>query len=170
MCTLVGRLYQYWEGAPFARKTALILCGTDSKRYWKRSFWDSVPCVPDCIRLFLQICQLHVNAANLLFYHMPKLFYWIQIWWLGRPLKNFELLVLFIKPVWDYFCFVTWCMIMLEIAIRRWVHCGHGGVLHRTTDPQGRWFDPWCGQEKICTAVGPLSKAINLTLLQGVLT
>ena len=26
-------------------------------------------------------------------------------------------------------------------------------------DPQGRWFDPWWGQDKICPAVGPLSKA-----------
>ena len=34
-------------------------------------------------------------------------------------------------------------------------------------DPQGRWFDPWCGHDKICTAVGPLSKALNPTLLQG---
>ena len=34
-------------------------------------------------------------------------------------------------------------------------------------DPQGRWFDPWCGHGKICTAVGPLSKALNPTLLQG---
>ena len=35
-------------------------------------------------------------------------------------------------------------------------------------DPQGRWFDPWCGHDKICTAVVPLSKALNPTLLQGV--
>ena len=35
-------------------------------------------------------------------------------------------------------------------------------------DLQGRWFDPWCGHTKICTAVGPLSKALNPTLLQGV--
>ena len=34
-------------------------------------------------------------------------------------------------------------------------------------DPQGQWFDPWCGQDKICTAVGPLSQALNPTLLQG---
>ena len=27
---------------------------------------------------------------------------------------------------------------------------------------------PWCGQDKICTAVGPLSKAVNPTLLQVV--
>ena len=35
-------------------------------------------------------------------------------------------------------------------------------------DPQGQWFDPWCGHDKIRTAVGPLSKALNPTLLQGV--
>ena len=35
-------------------------------------------------------------------------------------------------------------------------------------DPQGRWFGPWCGRDKICAAVGPLSKALNPTLLQGV--
>ena len=35
-------------------------------------------------------------------------------------------------------------------------------------DLQGRWFDHWCGHEKICTAVVPLSKALNPTLLQGV--
>ena len=34
-------------------------------------------------------------------------------------------------------------------------------------DPQGRWFDPRCGHDKISTAVGPLSKALNPTLLQG---
>ena len=28
-------------------------------------------------------------------------------------------------------------------------------------DPQGRWFDPWCGHNKIYTAVGPLSKALE---------
>ena len=32
-------------------------------------------------------------------------------------------------------------------------------------DPRCRWFDPWCGHDKICTAVGPLSKALNPTLL-----
>ena len=34
-------------------------------------------------------------------------------------------------------------------------------------DPQRQGFDPWCGQGKICTAVGPLSKVLNPTLLQG---
>ena len=37
-------------------------------------------------------------------------------------------------------------------------------------DPQGHWFDPWCGQDKICTAVGLLSEALNPIgpLAQGV--
>ena len=25
-------------------------------------------------------------------------------------------------------------------------------------DPQGRWFDPWCGHDEICTAVGALEQ------------
>ncbi len=29
---------------------------------------------------------------------------------------------MFTKPVWDYLSFVTWCIILLEVAIRRWVH------------------------------------------------
>ena len=35
-------------------------------------------------------------------------------------------------------------------------------------DPQGRWFNPCYGHDKICTAFGPLSKALNRPLLQGV--
>ena len=29
------------------------------------------------------------------------------------------------KPVWDDLSFVTWHIILLEVAIWRWVHCGH---------------------------------------------
>ncbi len=35
---------------------------------------------------------------------------------------------MFKKPVWDYLSFVTWCIILLEVAIRRWVHCCHKGM------------------------------------------
>jgi len=34
----------------------------------------------------------------------------------------------FKKPVWDDLSFVTWYVILLKVAIRRWVHCGHKGV------------------------------------------
>ncbi len=30
---------------------------------------------------------------------------------------------MFKKPVWDELSFLTWCIILLEVFIRRWVHC-----------------------------------------------
>ncbi len=35
---------------------------------------------------------------------------------------------MFKKPVWNDLSFVTWCIILLEVAIRRWVHCSHKGM------------------------------------------
>ncbi len=35
---------------------------------------------------------------------------------------------MFKKPVWDDLSFVTWCIILLEVAIRRWIHCSHKGM------------------------------------------
>ncbi len=35
---------------------------------------------------------------------------------------------MFNKPVGDDLSFVTWCIILLEVAIRRWVHCSHKGM------------------------------------------
>ncbi len=32
---------------------------------------------------------------------------------------------MFKKPVWDDLSFVTWCIILLEVAIRSWEHCSH---------------------------------------------
>lgn len=45
----------------------------------------------------LQISQVHFNAAYFLLQNVPKLFCWIQILCLGRPLKNTELIVMFMK-------------------------------------------------------------------------
>lgn len=47
------------------------------------------------------------HSANLTLYHISKVFSWIQIWWLDRPLKNNKLIAMFMKPGWDYFCLVT---------------------------------------------------------------
>ena len=74
------------------------------------------------------MCRLHIYDANLPFHHIPKVLYWIDIWWLWRLLENSELIVMFKKPVWDDLSFLTWCIILLEVAIRRWVHCGHTGM------------------------------------------
>ncbi len=35
---------------------------------------------------------------------------------------------MFKKPVWDDLSFVTWCIILLEVVIRRCVHCSHKGM------------------------------------------
>jgi len=35
---------------------------------------------------------------------------------------------MFKKPILNYSSFVTWCFILLEVAIRGWVHGGHKGM------------------------------------------
>jgi len=67
--------------SPFALETASTFCGIDSTRCWKHAFEILVVVV---ITSFLQIRQLHIHVANLLFYQIPKVMYWIQIWWLRR--------------------------------------------------------------------------------------
>ena len=64
---------------------------------------------------FCRFWQLHIHAANLPFSNIPKVFRSGD--WEGHQ-RNIEL-VMFMKPVWDDFCFVTWCIIMLEVAIRK---------------------------------------------------
>ena len=58
---------------------------------------------PCCITSFLQIYQMHIHAANPLFYHISK---WNQIWFLA-------------EASWNQF--VKWKMILLEVSIRRWL-------------------------------------------------
>lgn len=75
----------------------------------------------ESIKAFLQICRLHIHDVNLPFSHIPKVLCWIVTWWLRR-LTEFK------KPLWGHFSFVTWCVILLAAAIRRWVCCGHKGM------------------------------------------
>lgn len=53
--------------------------------------------------MLLQICWLHIHNANLPFHHIPKMFYWIEIWWMWGSFKYSELIVMFKKRVWDDF-------------------------------------------------------------------
>ncbi len=46
---------------------------------------------------------------------------------------------MFKKPVWDYLMFVIWCIIQLEVAIRRWVHCSHKGMDMVSNNTQVAW-------------------------------
>ena len=79
--------------------------------------WDSVHGSMIASHNFRNLSAEH---SCILLFHIPKEVYWIQIQWLGRLLKIIELYVMFMKPVWDDFCFVTWCIIILDVAIRRW--------------------------------------------------
>jgi len=63
---------------------------------------------------------MHIHDVNLQFQHISKLLYWIEICWLWRPFEFSELIVMFKRPVWDDLNFVTWHVILLEVAIRRW--------------------------------------------------
>ncbi len=42
------------------------------------------------------------------------------------------------KPVWDDLSFVTWCIILLEVIIRRCVHCSHKGMDMVSNNTTGR--------------------------------
>ncbi len=61
---------------------------------------------------------------------------------------------MFKKPVWDDLSFVTWCIILLEVSIRRWVHCSHKGTdmvsnnrLWRLNDAQLVLRGPKCAKK-----------------------
>lgn len=95
----------------------LILHAIDSTRGWKHSLMIG-PCRHNCITQFLQI----VLGASLSLCHVSNVFNWIPIGWLGRSLKNTELIVSLLKPVCDDFCSVTF--LYWKVTIRKWVYCG----------------------------------------------
>lgn len=58
------------------------------------------------------------------------------------------------KTVWDYWNFVTWCIILLEAAMRSWVQCGdeRWWTWSATILVQGAEFKlcPKCEEPKVC--------------------
>ncbi len=48
---------------------------------------DFGPYWHDSITQLLQICRLHIHDENLSFHHIPKMLYWIEIWWLWRTFE-----------------------------------------------------------------------------------
>ncbi len=128
----------------FIRYTLLVPCWTHfSFSDWLNSSWhrfnkvletflrDFSPYWHDSITQLLQICRLHIHDVNLPFHQIPKVLYWIKIWWLWRPFELSELIFMFKKPVWDDLSFVTWCIILLEVMLschQKMVHCSHKGM------------------------------------------
>ena len=92
----------------------------------------------------MHLCQLHIHVTNLTFYHIPKTFCWIQTSWLRRPMTFTELIVLFMRPIWINICLQTWCVIILEIAIKRCLTLSiQGCTWSATVFIQAIAFKPW---------------------------
>ncbi len=60
---------------------------------------DFGPYCHDSITQLLQICRLHIHDENFPFHHIPKVLYWIEIWWQGKMDPCFH--VLYAK-FWPY--------------------------------------------------------------------
>ncbi len=74
----------FWS-SPFAF-TVLILCDRFNKML-ETLLRDFGPYCHDSITQLLQICRLHIHDENLPFHHIPKMLYWIEIWWLWRSFE-----------------------------------------------------------------------------------
>lgn len=72
----------------------------------------SGPCWNDSIGDLLYISQLYILWISCSI-TSRKVLCCIRVWWLGRPLKHINLVVVFREPVW--------CIIMLDAAVRSWV-------------------------------------------------
>lgn len=103
--------------------TAWILGRMYSPRRWKHSSDFPLPLDMIASRSCQRFCLLHIHATNRPLYH-----YWVGIWWLLWLLEYTELVVVCMEPAWDNLCCVTWCFILLEVAIRRWLYCGRKGM------------------------------------------
>ncbi len=80
---------------------------------------------------------------------------------------------MFKKPVWDDLNFVTWCIILLEVAIRRWVHCRYGlsqqqysGRVWCLNDAQFEQRSPKCAK-KISTHHYTTTTSLNIETSQN---
>ncbi len=89
--TLTGHFIRYTLLVPglthFAFRTALSLRGIDSTRFWKHSSEILVHINMIASRSCCRFVGLHIHDANLPFHHIPKVLYWIEIWWLWRPFE-----------------------------------------------------------------------------------
>ncbi len=67
-------------------------CLNSSDGCWKHKVLEAFlkdvgPYRQDSIMQLLQICRLHIHDVNLSFHHIPRVLYWIEIWWLWRPFE-----------------------------------------------------------------------------------
>ncbi len=84
--TLTGHFIRYtllvpgWT--PFCLQNCLNSLWHRFNKVLETFLWDFGPYWHDSIMQLLQICRLHIHDVNLPFHHIPKVLYWIEIWWL----------------------------------------------------------------------------------------
>ncbi len=89
--TLTGHFIRYtllvpgWT--PFCLQNCLNSSWHRFNKVLETLLWDFGPYWHDRITQLLQICRLHIHDVNLSFHHIPKVLYWIEIWWLWRPFE-----------------------------------------------------------------------------------
>lgn len=87
----------------------------------KHSSRDSGPYWHDGITQLLQIRWLHVHESPVLSHPKGSIIDWklviLEAIWAQWTCR--------VQEVWDDLTFGTWRVILLEAAIRIWVHCGH---------------------------------------------
>ncbi len=84
---------------------------------------DFGPYWHDSITQLLQICRQHIYDANLPFHHIPKCSIVLRYSDCGGHLSKVNSLSCSRNQ-----SEMIWCIILLEVAIRRWVHCSHKGM------------------------------------------
>lgn len=65
-----------------------------------------------------------------------------------------EPIIVFWKPLWEDLSIVSWFIILLEVAIRRWVHCDHKetDMVSNNSEEEWKWCSvgtkpsPWSGR------------------------
>ncbi len=90
-------IYMYTLTGHFIRYTLLVAGWTpfclqnclNSSWHWFNKVLETFlrdfgPYWHDSITQLLQICRLHIHDENLPFHHIPKVLYWMEIWWLWR--------------------------------------------------------------------------------------
>ncbi len=122
LATLLGTPCKYRVRPPFAFRTALILCGIDSTRCWKHSSEILVHidmiASRSCCRFVGCTSMMRISRSTT----SQRCSIGLRSGDCGGHLSKVNSLS-YKKRVGDDLSFVTWCIILLEVAIRRWVHC-----------------------------------------------
>ncbi len=87
VCVYIYTLYIYTGWTLFCLQNCLNSSWHRFNEVLETFFWDFGPYWHESITQLLQICRLHIHDVNLPFHHIPKVLYWIEIWWLWRPFE-----------------------------------------------------------------------------------